>query len=138
MKTLNSQLKQFDKDVKKRINNYKINLAKTILLYLVEATPVDTSTALSNWIVDLNKAKNRQIKAHSLGSQGSTQSVSAGMAYSIGNAIIQRAKVGEIVYITNNVDYIKLLNMGYSSQAEQHYIQNCVERAVEQLKRTKL
>lgn len=138
MKTLNSQLKRFDKDVKKRINNYKINLAKTILLYLVEATPVDTSTALSNWVVGLNKAKNRQIKAHSLGSQGSTQSVSASMAYSIGNAIIQRAKVGEIVYITNNVDYIKLLNMGYSSQAEQHYIQNCVQRAVEQLKRTKL
>ena len=138
MRTLNSQLKRFDKDVKKRINNYKINFAKFILLYLVEATPVDTSTALSNWIVGLNKTKDRKIKAHSLGSKGSTQSVSAGMAYSIGNAIIQRAKVGEIVYIANNVDYIELLNMGYSSQAERYYIQNCVEKAVEQLKRTKL
>ena len=138
MKTLNSQLKQFNKDVKKRINNYKINFAKFILLYLVEATPVNTSTALSNWIVGLNKAKDRKIKAHSLGSKGSTQSVSAGMSYSIGNAIIQRAKVGEIVYITNNVDYIELLNMGYSTQAERDYIQHCVERAVEQLKRTKL
>lgn len=138
MKSLNLQLKRFDKDFKKRINIVKINLARTILLYLIEATPVDTSTALSNWIVGLNKAKGRKIKAHSYGSYGSTQSISASMAYSMGNAIIQRAKVGEIVYISNNVDYIELLNMGYSSQAERYFIQHCVERAVEQIKRMKL
>lgn len=138
MKTLSSQLQRFDKDVKKRINKYKITFAKTILLYLIEKTPVDTSKALSNWIVGLHKAKTRQINAHAVGVDGSTQSVSATVAFSLGQAIIKRAKVGEIVYISNNVDYIELLNMGYSSQAEKHYIQHCVSDAIEQMKREKL
>lgn len=138
MKTLNSQLKRFDKDVKKRITRFKINFAKTILFHLVDRTPVDTSKALSNWIVGLGKQKNRTIKAHKFGASGSTQSISAGVTMSLGFAIIQRAKVGEIVYITNNVDYIELLNIGYSTQAERHYIQHCVEDAVEQMKRERI
>lgn len=138
MNTLNSQLKRFDKDVKKRINRFKINFAKTILFLLVERTPVDTSKALSNWIVGLGKQKDRKIEAHKIGVSGSTQSISAGVTMSLGGAIIQRAKVGEIVYITNNVDYIELLNMGYSTQAERHYIQHCVADAVERMKREKI
>lgn len=138
MNTLNSQLKKFDADVKKRVNKFKISFAKTILFYLIHRTPVDTSTALSNWIVGLSKAKNRVIEAHQFGVDGSTRSASAGVAMSLGGAIIQRAKVGEIVYITNNVDYIELLNMGYSKQAERHYIERCVSDAVEQMKREKL
>ena len=138
MNTLNSQLKRFDKDIKKRVNKYKINFAKTILFYLVNRTPVDTSEALSNWIVGLSKKKNRPIQAHKVGSQGSTQAISAGVAISLGGAIINRARVGEIVYITNNVDYIELLNMGHSRQAERHYIQRCVSDAVEQMKRERL
>ena len=138
MKTLNSQLKRFDKDIKKRINRFKINFAKTILLLLVERTPVDTSKALSNWIVGLGKQNSRKIEAHATGVDGSTQSISAGVTISLGGAIIQRAKVGEIVYITNNVDYIELLNMGYSTQAERHYIEHCVTDAVEQMKRERI
>lgn len=138
MKTLNSQLKRFDNDIKKRVNRFKINFAKTILLLLVERTPVDTSKALSNWIVGLSKKKDHKIEAHRIGVNGSTQSISAGVTMSLGGAIIQRAKVGEIVYITNNVDYIELLNMGYSTQAERHYIQRCVADAVEQMKRERL
>jgi hypothetical protein len=138
MNTLNSQLKDFNKDIKKRINRYKINLAKFILWFLIKSTPVDTSTALSNWIVGLGKQRDRKIEAHKVGVDGSTQDISAGIAMSLGGAIIQRAKVGEIVYITNNVDYIELLNMGYSVQAERHYIERCVSDAIEQMKREKL
>lgn len=138
MKTLNSQLKRFDKDIKKRVTTYKVQFARTILWELIMATPVDTSKALSNWVASLGKPKSRQIKAHIVGSQGSTQSASSSMAYSVGNAVIQRARIGEIVYITNNVDYIQLLNLGYSIQAERYFIQHSVDRAVEQLKRVKL
>lgn len=138
MKTLKSQLKAFDKDVKKRINVYKIKYAQLILFNLINETPVDTSKALSNWIVSLHKAKNKVITAHSVGTHGSTQTVSSGMAYSIGNAVIQRAKVGEIVYISNNVDYIELLNMGSSPQAERHFIQKAVLEAMDQALRVKL
>lgn len=138
MKTLQRQLKAFNKDVEKRVNVYKRKLAQTIALKLIMATPVDTSTALSNWIVSLGQARGRLITAHSVGTKGSTEAVSSSMAYSMANTVIQRAKVGEIVYITNSVDYIQLLNFGSSPQAERYFIQHAVEDAVEQIKRVKI
>lgn len=138
MKTLQRQLKAFNKDIEKRVNVYKRKLAQTIALKLITATPVDTSKALSNWVASLGQAKGKLINAHSVGFRGSTEAVSSSMAYSMANAIIQRAKVGEIVYITNSVDYITLLNLGSSPQAERYFIQHAVEDAVEQIKRVTL
>lgn len=138
MKNLGKQVKRFEKQVKNKVVTIKRYYAQTILFYLVTRTPVDTSKALSNWIVGINKSKNRQIEAHSIGSRGSTEPYSSSVTMALGSAIIKRARVGEIVYITNNVDYIELLNMGYSSQAERHYIQHCVDQAVEQVKRMKI
>ena len=138
MRNLKSKLNRFNKDTKKRINNFKIATARLIIWELIQNTPVDTSKALSNWIVDLGKANNRQIMAHYVGSGGSTQSASSHTAYMLGQAIISRAKVGEIIYICNNVDYIELLNMGYSVQAERNFIQNSVQLAIDKAKRVKI
>ena len=138
MRTLSSQLQKFDKDIKQRVNRYKIQFAKTILLKLIDATPADTSKALSNWIVGLTHAKGKVITPYAYGMDGNTRWQSSAMAYSIGHRVIERAKVGEIVYITNSVDYIELLNMGYSPQADEYYIQECVESSAEQMKRVKL
>lgn len=138
MNNLSKQIYSFEKDVKKRVNVYKRKLAQIIAFKLINETPVDTSKALSNWIASLGQAKGRVIEAHSVGMYGSTEAVSSSIAYSIANAVISRAKVGEIVYITNSVDYIELLNLGLSPQAEPYFIQHAVDNAVEQIKRVKL
>lgn len=138
MKSLNRKLLKFQKEVNERINFVKKRYAQLIVWELIYATPVDTSKALSNWIVNLRKAKGKEIEALYVGVGGSTFSASASMAYSLGNAIIQRAKVGEIIYITNSVDYLELLNKGYSTQAPVGFIEKAVQRATEQAKRIKL
>ena len=58
MKTLQRQLTRFNKDVKKRVNIFKISMANLILWETINETPplVDTSKALSNWLVNLHKA----------------------------------------------------------------------------------
>lgn len=138
MKSLNRQLVKFNKDVKKRVTIYKRKFAQTIAWELIMATPVDTSKALSNWIASLGQPNGKAIDAYCVGFHGSSEAISSSMAYSRANAVIQRAKIGEIVYISNNVDYIELLNMGYSPQAERNFIQHSVSRSVEQMQRVKL
>lgn len=138
MKSLARQLQVFEKEIKVRVNIYKIKYAQAIMFNLIMTTPVDTSAALSNWIANLNSEKGILISPHSVGRDGSTESVSSIMAYSLGNAIIQRAKVGEIIYITNSIDYLKLLNSGWSTQAEPNYIENAVNDAKAQMLRVKI
>lgn len=138
MKKLNRKIKVFNKDIKHRIKQFKIAVAKTILWNLIHETPVDTSRALSNWIVKLGQPKARVIAPHYFGSRGSTQALSSNTAYMLGSAIIQRAKVGEIIYISNDVDYIELLNKGYSNQAESGFIEQSVQHALDVMKKGKL
>lgn len=126
------------KEIKTRANLGKIRLAQAVAWNLIMTTPVDTSKALSNWIAGISSPKYKIRKAYFVGMHGSTHSQSSSMAYSIANAVIQRAKAGQIIYITNSVDYIELLNKGYSLQAPDGFIELAVEQSVKQLKGMKL
>ena len=69
---------------------------------------------------------------------GSTAGVSSYIAYMLGVVTNKRAKIGEIIYISNNVDYIHLLNMGYSAQAQPKFIEQAIDDAVNKAKGIKL
>lgn len=126
------------KEIQKRANLGKIRLAQAVSWNLIMTTPVDTSKALSNWIASIQNPKYKVRKAYFVGMDGSTHSQSSSMAYSMANAVIQRAKIGQIIYITNSVNYIDLLNQGYSRQAPPNFIEQAVEKSVLQLKGMKL
>lgn len=126
------------KEIQARANLGKIKLAQAVAWNLIMTTPVDTSKALSNWIVNLSSPKYKIRKAFFVGMDGSTHSQSSSMAYSMANAVIQRAKIGQIIYITNSLDYIELLNQGYSQQAPDKFIELAVENSVKQLKGMRL
>lgn len=138
MQCLNKAFLQKKLEIKQRANIAKVKLAQAIAWNLIMATPVDTSKALSNWLAALNNPKSKVIKPHFVGIDGSTHSQSSSMAYSMANAIVQRAKIGQTIYITNSVDYIDLLNEGYSKQAPVHFIEKTVNESVNQLKGMKL
>ena len=131
MRTIASQLKMFKKQTNERILTGKKNLAGAILYYLGNETPVDTSKAMSNWIVNLKTARSEIVPPHFLGEQGSTSGRSLSAMMSEGLAIIGNAKIGEKIFITNSVDYLILLNQGHSSQAQAGFIQNAVSTAIE-------
>lgn len=90
---------------------------------LVYDTPVDTSTALSNWQVFLNNPAPDEIGAYALGQRGSTAGASAGAALREAQAELAHKRPGQVVYLSNVVDYIKKLNEGSSAQAPPGFIE---------------
>lgn len=138
MHNLKSKLEKLKKHIKKEANLRKVRLAKLIAFNLINTTPVDTSKALSNWIVNIQSPSKKEIPPYFVGVDGSTADMSAAASYLMAETKIRRAKVGQTIYITNNVDYILLLNMGLSRQAQPHFIEEQISNAIENEKRTKL
>lgn len=98
-------------------------VADGILTDLVLHTPVDTSKALSSWIVTFDKPSDYVGKAHYEGTKGSTQEASAAKAISIGRAELKKKKVGQSIFITNNQPYIVRLNNGWSNQQPAGFVE---------------
>jgi hypothetical protein len=97
-----------------------------ITFRLVYDTPVDTSTALSNWQVFLNNPAPDEIPAFNLGDRGSTQVASARDALREAMGELAHKRPGQVVYLSNVVDYIKKLNEGSSAQAPPGFIEGAV------------
>jgi hypothetical protein len=103
-----------------------VETAQTIVGDLAFKTPVDTSQALSNWIVTLDAPSTGKIKPHFPGEGGSSQKSSAGETINQARAVLAKKKPGQKIYITNNLPYIRRLNDGYSKQAPAGFVERSV------------
>jgi hypothetical protein len=94
------------------------------LEYLVDVTPVDTSKALSNWVVSVSGSTYgaSAIPALVPGAGGSSQAASAAIAKANGKEALKRARAGSPVAIINVVPYIVALNEGSSQQAPAGFV----------------
>lgn len=95
-----------------------VNITRTILHDLAYRTPVDESTARSNWQVSIGApiADNAEIPAYFLGEFGSTGTASAQAAIAAGETVLKRKTPGQPLYLSNVLDYIVPLNEGHSKQ----------------------
>jgi hypothetical protein len=113
----------------REINRLSVLLVRTIVADLVYVTPVDTSTALSNWQVGLNGAIDLTRAPYSPGAGGSTKGASASAAIAAADAELEGrspASVGNPIYISNALPYIRRLNDGYSRQAPAGFVERSV------------
>lgn len=141
MRTLEDFAKDMDKmkkQIEKSASELAVDTAMKILKDLVFATPVDTSNALSNWIVSLGSPSTTVIPPYYLGSKGSTQKTSATEAIIDGQNKLKSRKYGQTIFITNNVDYIRRLNDGYSQQAPAGFVERAVLIGRKNIKNFKL
>lgn len=127
---LASQMSKMAKEVEKESAKHASSLALIILRIVPSETPVDTSKAISNWQVGIGSPPNSQIEAHFEGLAGSTYSSSLERTYDLGSKKLKNRKVGQVIYISNNADYIGKLNAGSSKQAPQGFIEAGVLKAV--------
>lgn len=102
--------------LEKDINDIIKESALQLTFNLIYATPVDTSTATSNWQVGLMLPAMDARTAYFYGDEGSTAAMSRGAAYAAARAAIAPRKAGTRIYISNLVDYIVELNQGKSPQ----------------------
>ena len=119
MDALNASIHAAASDTAKKI-------AETVVSDLAFKTPVDTSEALSNWVVTLDKPNVGTIDPHYPGEFGSTQVASAQQTINEARNILKQKKPGQPIYITNNVPYIRRLNDGHSGQAPAGFVERAV------------
>jgi hypothetical protein len=97
---------------------------------LREQTPVDTGWAAANWIPSLDIPVTSPV--------GSRDSVDVS-AQQRGIATIATAPdLFRVIYITNNVPYIEALNNGHSPQAPAGYVEDILNRRVDEFNRRQI
>lgn len=97
--------------------------AELLQVGLTAHTPVDTSKALSNWVLTVEEPFDLELDAYRLGSGGSTQNASIAEALTQGRQQLKLKKPGMPVFLSNNANYIRDLNDGSSSQAPAGFIE---------------
>jgi hypothetical protein len=129
-KQFNSRMRRLAKNTATNLTAKVNKIALQVLLNILQSTPVDTGMAISNWILSLSDPSDEQIPPYSPGSKGSTRQRNIGAAYNTAQAGIQDRTPKQIIYITNSLPYIGLLNDGSSSQAPSGFVQSAVLNAV--------
>lgn len=119
------------KELPDRVNNLTIEVAEAVVDRLVSSppngTPVDESTAMSNWQVGVVSPKRSYIKAFSIGKAGSTAGTSRGNVMVAALAALRSRKVGQEIYLSNNAPYIRRLAYeGHSKQSPPGWVEGAV------------
>lgn len=132
--TLAKRMQTLKKDLPDRASNLTIEVAERTIEGLIDSppdgTPIDTSQALSNWEVGVDKRPNHFRKAFAEGKGGSTGGISRGNVMVAALAALKGRKVGQIIYISNVAPYIrKLAYEGHSKQSPPGWVEGAVMRA---------
>ena len=121
------------------VSEVAASTAMVIVSDLAYSTPVDTSQALSSWIVSLDDPSVATVQGgYFTGSEGSTQDESAQQTIDAAQTVLTQKKPGQPIFITNNQPYIKRLNSGYSKQAPAGFVERSILIARNALKRIRL
>lgn len=105
------------------IKDESIELTKNVTIEIKDLTPVDTGHAMSNWIPTIGKPNEKII--------GSKQDVSE-VEYKKSMDELNGYELNKgNLYLTNNVEYIELLNEGHSSQAPRAFVQIGISRGMD-------
>lgn len=111
--------------VKKKLDEtYKDTIVKTVLAIdqaVVMATPVDTGRARANWIPTIGIPSKAQ-EVNNFDKTGSSTIERAG-------SVANQSRVGDTIYISNNLPYIGALNDGHSKQAGREFVQRAIQAA---------
>lgn len=100
-----------------------VRVTTAIVTDLAFITPVDESTALSNWLVGIGSPRRDEIEPHYRGTQGSTYGQSAQKTVDDARRVLAGKQPGQAIYISNNLPYIRDLNGGSSRQAPAGFVE---------------
>lgn len=115
------------RDFPRRADSHFVKQVKAVHKEIVLATPVDTGFARSNWRVGIGRVPSGTIPAHAPGSKlGISEAGNAAVAIYDAANVLAKYKNGQEVFISNNVNYIALLNAGSSSQAGAYFIERAI------------
>ena len=107
-------------DIEKNITTQITKLALAVDQTVVLATPVDEGRARANWLPSINtKIESPKDRTDKNGSVSIEEM----------QATVSDFKLGDTIFISNNLPYIGALNDGHSKQAPVGYIEKAVQTA---------
>lgn len=95
---------------------------------VVAHTPVDVTTAVSNWQPGINTAPDFELPAIVPGQAGSTAPQSRAEAIAHVDRALAEKEPGEAFYLSNLVDHIGPLNDGTSQQEPAGFVERAVRK----------
>lgn len=113
----------------------KRRVAAAVLATVIPNTPIRTGRARYSWNVGIN-APDYSYDYHSFEAMSRTGDWVAKMATS--RAAVARATAKDVIYISNGLPYIALLNRGWSPQASPRYVQASVRAGIFEARRLTL
>jgi hypothetical protein len=120
---------ELDKSVDKVIKEVASIVGDTVR----ERTPIDKGVARDNWRTALNSPIKEAEYLHDGESRREwTRQVP------ISKKVVGDYKKGDIIYITNNVDYMEKLNAGSSRQAPANFIDHAISAGLNIIRNRKL
>lgn len=110
--------------VEQAVKDCAVAVTRTV----INATPVDTGRARSNWTAELDQAFEKLFPAHVPGEKGNTATANAEIAIGKAEAVIKRFDIGKngSIHISNGLPYIGALNDGHSAQAPADFVKLAV------------
>lgn len=137
--SLSVALNQLGEQVVNNVNRAKVETAKAVARSVIEATPVDTGRARSNWLPKIGSPPSHTRMPHAPGEhlgRGETANQQAAVARA--DAVFTAAKPGQPLYLKNNLKYIARLNEGYSKQSPAGFVGIAVIEALSSLRTVKI
>jgi hypothetical protein len=131
LKAFSNRMLVIARNVPLEANRIKKQVAKAVNAAVVNGTPVDTGKARSNWIATLGGPADIVIMPYfptSHGGIGETANASAAIEHA--ELVIDGVVPGQTINFTNSVDYIMLLNTGWSDQAPAMFVEQAVDVGV--------
>lgn len=117
-------------EFEENVRNYGRRVTLNIHRAVVDLTPVDEGTAISNWRVSLSPPSAGAIPAYVPGKNRSTAEQNRVAAKEQGVLALSVPPKPFIAYIYNNVEYIQQLNNGSSKQAPAGFVELALLRGV--------
>lgn len=112
-------------DLSKFIRDTTVKVSVNATSIVAEDTPVLTGWARSNWIPAIGVGEKTPF--------GSREAVSLS-AQNAGVALILATyQLPQLIYITNNVPYISVLNTGSSAKAPKDFVQTAIAKAIKSI-----
>jgi hypothetical protein len=107
---------------------------------VINATPVDTGRARSNWTAEMDEAFHKLFPAHVPGAKGSTGDANAEIAIEQAEAAINQFDINKnnSIHISNSLPYIGALNDGHSKQAPTDFVKLAVLDGLATIRNTKV
>lgn len=133
------RIRSIGQGVEKNADNLVKQTALVADQVVVLSTPVDTGRARSNWIASIGLPATEEREPYAPGEKlGRGEGANAQAAIAQAQAEILTRRMGQDIYISNNLPYIGRLDEGSSAQAPANFVAKAIQAAISAVRRTKL